>query len=688
MQSSSLKLTDLIDLVQLQKIQDAFAEATGVASIITDVDGIPITKPSNFCRLCSEVIRKTEKGCQNCMRSDAALGKLHPNGPIMQPCLSGGLWDGGTSICVGDRHIANWLIGQIRNDAQNEETMLAYAREIGADLNEFKSALDEVTVMSVEQFAKVCNALYLIARQISSLAFHNMALHQSEANLQTTLDSIGDAVIAADTDGNILRMNPIAERLTGWKLSDAAGRSLQDVFRIIDGDSRKRHPDPAEAVIATGRAVHLHRRTILIDKDGKERFIADSASPIRSEDGSIAGVVLVFRDVTEQLHLEEQMHQSQKMDAIGQLAGGVAHDFNNMLGGILGAADLLGPIVENNPQAKKMVDLIIGAAEQASSLTQMLLDFSRKGKTLSTPISVHDCIGDAVSILQHSIDRRIEVVTRLEAEAPVVVGDPTQLQNAFLNLGINARDAMPEGGTLIYSTENIRLDQEETSFAEQRLRPGLYLVVSVSDTGTGIRPHIISRIFEPFFTTKEVGTGTGLGLASVYATVQEHHGRIQVYSELQKGTVFRIYLPVEESFEETEKKSVPTKAIRTGSEKILLADDEPFMRMAAEMILQSLGYHVVLAENGEDACNRFESNPDEFDLVILDVVMPKKSGRDAFLAIRKRNKTVPVIFSSGFTREHGLNELLSEPGVVGFLQKPFRKTDVAEMLARVLHSEQ
>ena len=678
MASQPMRLTDLISLEELQRIQDAFAEATGVASIITDVEGIPITRPSRFCRLCNDIIRKTEKGLCNCMHSDAMLGKLHPDGPIMQPCLSGGLWDGGTSICVGNTHIANWLIGQVRNDALDESAMMAYARQIGADEEDFHKALGEVTVMSVSQFEKVCRALYLIAGQISSLAYNNQALRQSEAKLETTLNSIGDAVIATDADGAIVRMNPVAERLTGWTETEAKGCPIDSVMRLVDAESGAHTDGPFTRVRAAGRAINLPRNMMLIDRSGTRRHIADSAAPIRDT----GGAVIVFRDTSEQLRMEEQLRHSQKMDAMGQLSGGVAHDFNNMLGGILGAAEMLSKKLQDNPDALQLIGLITGAAEKAAGLTQSLLDFSRKGKMFSTPVDLHAAIRSAVSILERSVDRRIDITLNLAAEQPGIIGDPSQIQGLFLNLGINARDAMPDGGTLRIVTENCTLSAGDIAAHAAPCEPGPYILVQIEDTGCGIPRAILPRIYEPFFTTKEVGKGTGLGLSSVYAAVQEHHGMITVYSEEGHGTVFRLYFPTHaKTGRASERRLAMAEPVGHGT--VLLVEDEPIMRTVADMILRQMGFDTLMAEDGEAGVRVFSEHHDRIRLVILDIVMPRLSGREAFFRIRAISPEVPVIFTSGFTRSCGINDLLEIPRVLGFIQKPYRKASICEMVHRL-----
>jgi len=676
-----LKITDLLDIEQLQKLQDVFCEATGVASLITDPEGVPITRPTNFCRLC-RLIRSTEKGCKNCVHSDAVIGKKTPSGPIMQPCLSGGLWDGGASICVGDKHIANWLIGQVRNDLVDTEKMMEYAREIGADEKEFREALEEVPVMSEEKFGSVCKALFMLASQISTLAYQNLALRQSENNLQTTLDSIGDAVIATDRNGIVVRINPVAEQLTGWSKAEALGAPLKNVFKIVSGKTGADIDSPIERVLRYGRVVGLEDNTLLVDKNGSEHCIADSAAPIRGPDQAVNGVVLVFRDIGEKHKLEEQLRHSQKMDAIGQLAGGVAHDFNNMLSGILGAADLLSRRLQLQPDNLRLANIIIDAADKAAGLTRKLLDFSRKGKTESSPIDINSVIAGAINILERSIDRKIAIVQELKAPSHIVIGDASQLQNALLNLAINARDAMPDGGTLKIVTENIYFDDNDCRLLAGEIVQGEYIQIEIIDTGVGIPADNLPRIFEPFFTTKDIGHGTGLGLAAVYGMVKDHKGAIHVYSEIAQGTVFKIYLPVvARDVEHVGNGEIKGELKRRA--RILIIDDESIIRETGKIVLESLGCDAVTAENGSSGIDILKKDP-AFDLVIIDMIMPGMNGREVYDTIRKFNQTVPVAFSSGFTYNQSIEDLLRCGDVLGFVQKPYRSAALQEMVWKAM----
>ena len=309
---SKLQLSDLIVIEEIQRMQDLFSDVTGVASVITSPEGTSLTKPSNFCRLC-QLVRSTEIGLANCIKSDMLIScNIISSELSLQPCLSAGLWDTGAKIMVDNIHLANWMIGQIRNEDADLQKIKDYAEVIGVDRVEFENALSEVQVMSPEQFKKVANMLTLFVNEFvekiyknTQLKHQNTLLHQSQELLSITLNSIGDGVISTDKEGHIVGMNPIAENLTGWKLKDATGKPLTEILKIVNSHTRQVVENPVQKVISGGKIIGLANHTVLIAKDGNEYQIADSAAPIKNKEGEICGVVLVFSDITEKYNNEE-----------------------------------------------------------------------------------------------------------------------------------------------------------------------------------------------------------------------------------------------------------------------------------------------------------------------------------------------------------------------------------------------
>ncbi len=507
-------------------------------------------------------------------------------------------------------------------------------------------------------------------------------LRNSEKNLRITLNSIGDAVIATDTHGQITRMNPVAEKLTGWRFIEAEGQKLGEVFNIISSDTRKPVPNPVDQVLATGRIVGLGNHTILVSKDKREHQIADSGAPILADSGEVVGVILVFRDVTEEYALQSQLTQSQKMDAIGQLAGGVAHDFNNMLSGIMVATELMQQrIQENDKDSHHYLQLILSSAQRAADLTRQLLTFSRKKQNVSTFIDVHEAIKDTIALLEKTVDKRINIRCSLSARHALIVGDGSLIRNMFLNLGINAAQAMTNGGDLSFTTSEIDFPDVHAPGPIKVSAPGRYIGIKVTDSGCGIPPENLSRVFDPFFTTKPEGQGTGLGLSVVYGTIQQHKGSINISSKVGEGTTFNILLPLadEKHVPRIENISAPVH----GSGSILFVDDESIIRATGKAILENLGYSVTLAANGVDAVKIFTERCNEIDLVILDMVMPGMNGRDCFAEIQKIRPGTRVLLASGFSREDDLNELRAA-GLGGFIAKPFPAAELSKVVAELI----
>lgn len=548
---------------------------------------------------------------------------------------------------------------------------------------------EKVDVKQNDEIGDLARAMNSMAErievQMQDLSDSNEALRRSEENLQITLDSIGEAVLATDEGGHILRMNPAAEKLSGWSCAEAKGRTVGEIFNLTEVDGQPISEDPVVRLLRSGQAGHVLDRTRFKDRAGRERLLADSGAPIRNGDGTVVGAVLVFRDITEQQQLQDQLQQTQKMESIGRLAGGVAHDFNNMLGGIMGSAELLRHrLPKDDERLTRLIELIITAADQAGMLTDQLLAFSRKSNIASTPIDVHEAAVGAIAILERTIDKRVTIEQDLAAPNSVIVGDPSQIQNAILNLGVNARDAMPEGGTIRLSTENVELGEAFCTNSRFDIQSGSYVQVSVRDTGCGMPPELLEQIFEPFFTTKEPGQGTGLGLAAVYGTVDNHQGAVSVYSEPGKGTVFHLYLPVlTEGRQEAQDRSLAPAAAVRGSGTILVVDDELVIRTTASQILQELGYDVLLASDGEEAVARYADHADEISLVLLDVIMPKMNGRECFRAIRTIDPDARVLISSGFAQDATLREMRKE-GTVGFVKKPYREVELSQAVDRAL----
>lgn len=387
-------------------------------------------------------------------------------------------------------------------------------------------------------------AILINCVDITNKVIAEQKLRETSERYRTTLNSIGDAVIATDVSGNILMMNPVAQQLTGWSIEEAAGGSLERVFVVFDALTGEKKENPVEIVLKGGKATGFKNHTVLHSKNGNQYQITDSGAPIRDESGNVSGVVLVFKDVTEKYILEEQLRQSQKMEAVELLASGLAHDFNNMLSGIIGSAEVILSLIKDKNEIQTFAQRIKESALNANNLTRQLLDFSRKTKPDFIDIEVSSLIHSTVNLVSSSMGAKINIKAKLSSKKFVVKGDKARLQNAFVNLLFNSKDAMVDGGTIELSTSEHVVNSH---FVSSPLLPsGKYVKISIKDSGSGIDKYIIDKVFDPYFTTKPAGKGTGLGLAMVKKTMMEHRGTVSVVSKPDKGSIFELYLPIKD----------------------------------------------------------------------------------------------------------------------------------------------
>lgn len=396
-------------------------------------------------------------------------------------------------------------------------------------------------------------------------------------------------------------------------------------------------------------------------------------------------LVILFDDRAEQQKLANRVLQMEKMDAIGQLAGGVAHDFNNQIGVILGYADMLQKVIDD-PVQRRYLSHILECAHHSSDLTKKLLAFARKGKYQFISIDLHTIISDVAEILSHSIDKKIEIILDLKAAPSTTFGDPAQLQNALLNMAINARDAMPDGGTLNFATQTVELTAPTRfNISGFDLEPGTYLTVSLSDTGSGIPESLFEHIFEPFFTTKETGTGNGMGLAAAYGTLKNHKGAIELISEVNQGTTFTLYLPQVNIETAPRDLDSDTESIDFPA-RILVIEDEKALRAMLNDLLYSLRTNAIFFDRGKAGIDHYRQHASEIDLIILDMVMPGMNGPETFKVLREINPKAKVLLISGYSVEGDAQKLLNH-GAAGFIQKPFERALLIKTINQILSQE-
>ena len=534
----------------------------------------------------------------------------------------------------------------------------------------------EIQLNGNDEFGELADTFNDMAASILN-SFKEIESSKSEVQilqhyLSNIINSMPSALIAVDKTLHITQLNKHAKSIIKPGTGDPVGKPLREVLpeRSAALENIQQSITAAEQRIFSGMELTTDKGT---------RYEDIAIYPLIAEEG--AGAVIRIDDITERVIMEEQLNHSRKMDSVGQLAGGIAHDFNNMLTGILSAAQLLKLPARNlDETGQKFADIILQSVDRASQLIRKLLAFSRRSKTVSTALDLDKVIDDTTEILKSTIDKKITIAVTKEAQNHNVVGDSTALQNALLNLGINASHAMPDGGNLSINTINITFNKSYCDASSYELEPGEYIEIEIRDTGSGISPEIIKKIFDPFFTTKENGKGTGLGLAAVYGTIREHHGAIEVYSEVGTGTVFRLYLPC--TMDETEETDSQKTAIQ-GSGTILLVDDEELIRITGKAMLEEMGYTVLVAEDGLEALDIFKNKFREIDLVITDMIMPVMNGKEALREMKKIDGECKVILSSGFARNE---DIIPEDqnGFSAFIQKPFRDYEISIIIAEIL----
>lgn len=558
--------------------------------------------------------------------------------------------------------------------------ILANLKLTPSDLKEkvdFYQERHDLLVRQADQLTEKVDALNL---EIEERRRMETALRNSEEKYRTLVDNINVGVFRSTSGrGQFVQANPAMAKIFGYA-------SVDELIRVEVIDLYQRAGDREKFI------GEIHRQGFVRDcplamrrMDGTPIWCSVTATAHYDAAGNLEWLDGIMEDITEQKKLEDQLRQSQKMEAIGTFTGGIAHDFNNILTAILGYSNLLR--LKINTQEKTLisyVDQILASSEKAANLTRSLLAFSRKQPIDPKPVDLNDIVNNVQKLLIRVIGEDVEFRTRLAERDLVVLADAGQIEQVLLNLATNARDAMPEGGMLTIETSYAHFADGHLGFSEE-LHPGEYAVMAATDTGVGMDEQTRQRIFEPFYTTKEVGRGTGLGLSIVYGIVRQHEGDIHVYSEPGKGTSFKVYLPLLGQEPDGESQE-PGESLTGGVETILVAEDDPDVRRLLVAMLEQFGYSVIEAVDGEDAVVRFQEHRDRIDLVILDVIMPKMNGKESADRIRAVQPDVKLIFSSGYTADIIQAKGILESGV-RFLQKPVQPQALLSAIRKTLQGD-
>ena len=516
---------------------------------------------------------------------------------------------------------------------------------------------------------------YTIARDLTESKRAQQALSREIEERQRIFETSQDMILVTDSSGTFVQVSPSAFSILGYRPDEMIGRSAVEFIHSDDLEATRNEMRAARRGLQLrsfeARYRHKNGDTVILN------WMGTWSEPVRRH-------FFIGRDVTEQRAAEAQLRQAQKMDAVGQLTGGVAHDFNNILTVITGTIGILAEAVAERPELASIARLIDDAAERGAQLTKHLLAFARMQPLQPREVDVNALVLEAAKLLHPTLGGQIEILPNLAADAWSALVDPSQLTTAVLNLALNARDAMPQGGELTLETHNVRLDESYAS-TQGDVAIGDYVMVAVSDTGTGIPPELLERVFDPFFTTKEVGKGTGLGLSMVFGFVKQSGGHVKIYSEIGHGTSVKLYLPRCSSAQDTSVETRSVSQVQGGHEVVLVVEDDPLVRKYVTTQIASLGYVTLEAANAAEALKIIDDNA-AIDLLFTDVILPGgMNGRQLADAAQRRRPQLKTLFTSGYTEDAIMHHGRLDPGVL-LLPKPYRKPELARMIRVALNS--
>lgn len=696
MDNKQYNFQDLVDIDKLKVLFGEFTDATGFTTGLVDQTTNEVLVSTGWRDICSKFHRVFPASEAHCKASNKELTQgLNTLGEIRISHCMNGLVDGSTPILIEGRHLATLFTGQVAFSPPDINHFKKQAIEYGFDEEHYLNALEKVPVVSEKKFTAMLRFLAHLATTVAEIGLANLhsrrdlakrkvteqKLATEHEKLLVTLRSIGDGVIATDINGNIIMINKVAESLTGWEQEEAIGQSIEKVFVIVNECDGKSTCSPVKKVLETGRFVGWERDTSLIAKGGISRNIADSGAPIRNQENIIVGVVLVFRDVTEQLQMEKELLKASKLESVGLLAGGIAHDFNNILAAILGNIDLANQFISREHKAYVLLNAAYKASLRARDLTQQLLTFSKGGEPIKKVALIGKVIEDSAEFVLRgsSIACHYDIPTDLW----LVDIDVGQISQVIQNLVINARHAMSEGGMIDIVCTNIPDIEKEMALL---LPQKAFVKITVQDYGVGIPEKYNEKIFDPYFSTKQ--EGSGLGLATSHSIIEQHNGHISVQSTLGEGTTFTIYLPasantsIEEDVQETIFRKIPGK--------IMVVDDDKAVQDVAKSMLEHHDYEVVLAGDGVDAIKLYQNlqqTKTPIDVIIIDLTIPGgMGGKETIVGLLNIDPQVKVIVSSGYSTDPVMANY-QKYGFKGFVAKPYNLAELGIVINNVLKDD-
>lgn len=505
------------------------------------------------------------------------------------------------------------------------------------------------------------------------------ALRKSEERYRELVEHANSIILRWDKNGTVTFFNEYAQKFFGFTEKEIIGKHVVGTI-VPESESTGRDLRPLMQHICNHPEEHRYNVNENVTKDGTRVWVAWTNKILTDDSGEAIGVLSIGSDITKQRLLEEELRQAQKMQAIGELAGGIAHDFNNMVHGIAGFAEAIHQIT-CDAKVAECASQILTTAHHAAELTEQLLTFARKGNYQLHDCNTHDIVRDVCAMLERTIDRRIIIKQHLNAERPHIKGDSAQLKSALLNLGINAKDAMPAGGLLQFSTSNITIE-EPIAISDFQIEPGQYLQINVDDNGSGMSEEVRQRIFEPFFTTKSSGRGAGLGLAAVYGTTHLHKGSIQCRSQPGQGSCFELYLPIIKDYSKHLKNIGQTTAPERNIH-IMVVDDEAIVRSYSKTLFEMHGHQVDTFATAAKAIEFYSKNFSVVDLVLLDMIMPQMDGQQLFAELKKINPNIKAMLSTGYSMESKVQEILAD-GILCCIKKPFTYDQLQQKISTLV----
>ncbi len=669
-----INIADLLNLDNLQKIQDAFAKAHSVSSIIISPDGTLITKESNPSKLCKQIIQKTPEGKSRCAKTFERRNIQNLDGPTVSPCCTNSLWSASASINLGKRHLANWVIGQVKIGPEQQE-LLNFAKEIGADTEEFISAADEITTVSKDKFQDIADYLFLTANATSKLAYRNYLLLKNIADLEQTkenleiaynfnasvINNIDNPIYVKNEQHKILVVNTAFEKLVGKKSKELVGKGENDFYPTpIAQDMQEKDNQTfaigtpvIENVSRNGRS-YSTKKTIIYDKSSKQKLMIAMIKDMTEKE----------RDQKEKEDIQRQLYQSAKLASIGELAANVGHEINNPLTIISGNLEIVEMYTNAGELTNTIWKRIISSQKRCIKRIVDIVDglrvYARSDSDIIEPICLQESIDKTLIFMQSILSKDgIKIVKDMPEKKTIVVGNNGKFQQVLVNLLSNAKDAM---------------DGKEDKRINIILKDaGTDAIIQIVDNGFGIAPDHLTKIFDSFFTTKEIEKGTGLGLGIAKNIIENINGTLEVESAINKGAAFTITLPISK---ETQTKILENQKIiyEPLQGTALVVDDEPDIRHILYRFLSEFSLKIDLAEDGMEALRKAQKN--HYDYIFTDITMPVMDGRKLIQKLYE----IPKFDSSIFVITGVIAHDLSQLPVDGYLEKPFTKGDIYEMI--------